>query len=269
MLTALDRLGVVGTRVIGASKDDLLKIARPPPADPVQAARGRRPARPGPQPADQLPVPQGGLRDRPRRLRQHLDPGRHQPRELPAAGQPTPELPIPDIPLPDLPPAGQVLNDVQKCLAAGDLTSAACQEGARRPRPAHLAEEEVPEGQVPANPVCRSLNALPDVPLDELGDAARWRARGHPRPVAGDLAAQRDAGRAALDPRALRRDVMIHGTRIRIAAFLVLSAVGHRLHHRLLPRLRRPGARSRASRCTRRCRPRAGSSRAARSPTAA
>ena len=80
MLVSLDRLGEVGTRVITASRDDLLSSLRDlRPVLNRLTASGKSLA-PGPQPADQLPLPAGGLRDRARRLRQHLDPdgGQHR-----------------------------------------------------------------------------------------------------------------------------------------------------------------------------------------------
>ena len=106
MLSALDRLGVVGTRVISASKDDLLKsLAHLEPVLSQLRAAGDKLA-PGLNLHHQLPVPQGGLRDRPRRLRQHLDPRGHQPRELPARGHHDPEPPHPGHPDAG-PPAGR------------------------------------------------------------------------------------------------------------------------------------------------------------------
>ena len=98
MLSALDRLGEVGTRVISASKDDLLKsLAHLEPVLSQLRAAGDKLA-PGLNLIAQLPLPQGGLRDRPGRLRQHLDPRGHQPRELPARRHHDPEPPHPGHP---------------------------------------------------------------------------------------------------------------------------------------------------------------------------
>ncbi len=84
MLGALRRLGNVGARVIGASKEDLIDDAGAPAAGPHQAQRCRE--EPGSRAGhdDQLPVPPGGRERGEGRLRQRLDPGRHQPRDLPA-----------------------------------------------------------------------------------------------------------------------------------------------------------------------------------------
>ena len=64
MLGALDRLGVVGARVIGASKDDLIKtLADLEPVLTNLHAAGDKLA-PGAGPDGQLPVPEGGRRGR-------------------------------------------------------------------------------------------------------------------------------------------------------------------------------------------------------------
>ena len=268
MLSALDRLGVVGTRVIGASKDNLLKSLAHLKPVLSQAARRRRQAGPGAQPDHQLPVPQGGLRDRPRRLRQHLDPGRHQPGELPARRHHASRTSRSRTSrCPDLPPAGAGAQRRPE-VPAERATSPA--PPARRCWPTSTCSTSLKKkcqkdkyAQQPGLPDAqhRARTSRSTSSASVLGGLLGWRrsaasapqrGRRRPPPRARSTEARHDPRHPDPDrgvPRAQRgRD---------------------RLHHRVLPRLRRQGARPRASPCTRPCRPRAASTRAARSPTAA
>ena len=200
MLGALDRLGEVGTRVISASKDDLLKIARRT-CEPVLAElhAGRRRAGPGAQPAGQLPVPQGGRRDRPGRLRQHLDPRRHQPRELPARrGDPDRASRRSTSPTP-----ARCSATCRSACSSGNLTSKACQKVLADVDLLKKLKKQCKKTEYKDNPVCMVLNAR----------ARRGLRR--PAAVCRDLpgrparrpAATRSAGGAA--PDALRRAALL------------------------------------------------------------
>ena len=158
MLDALDQLGVVGTRVIGASKDDLIKTLRRPASrcSPSSHEAGDALA-PGPRPGGQLPVPQGGRRGRQGRLRQRLDPGRDQPRDPdprrgarpdPAIERPGPgpgahrRAEVPAERRPDQQGLPEVLDDLDLLQEAEEGTA-----GSRRTRTTRSA---------------RSVNAVPD-----------------------------------------------------------------------------------------------------------
>jgi phospholipid/cholesterol/gamma-HCH transport system substrate-binding protein len=169
MLTALDRLGVVGTRVIKASKDDLLNsLAHLRPVLSKLRATGDKLA-PGlnllisfPFPKEASEIVRGDYANTSIRadisLENILPPGE------------IPDIPIPDIPTPDIPPAGQVLSDVQKCLRSGDLTSQACQKVLADLDLLTSLKKKCKKDKYKQNPVCQVLNSVPDVPLDELGD---------------------------------------------------------------------------------------------------
>jgi phospholipid/cholesterol/gamma-HCH transport system substrate-binding protein len=170
MLSALDRLGVVGTRVIGASKDDLLKsLAHLKPVLSRLHAAGDKLA-PGlnliisfPFPKEASEIVRGDYANTSIRADINLE------NFLPA-GTTIPNIDIPDIPTPDLPPVGQVLSDVQKCLQSLDITSKACQQVLADADLLTSLKKKCEKDKYATNPVCTVLNTLPDVPLDQLGD---------------------------------------------------------------------------------------------------
>ena len=242
MLSALDRLGVVGTRVIGASKDDLLEsLAHLKPVLSRLRAAGDQLA-PGlnlivsfPFPKEASEIVRGDYANTSIRADINLE------NFLPA-GTTIPNLPIPEIPTPDLPPAGQVLSDVQKCLQSLDITSQACQKVLADVDLLTSLKKKCKKDRHAANPVCTVLNTVPDAPLDELGDLLGGLLGGglrpddarqpvHPRSLRAAMIStsrKRPEGRSARRPTASAgtAEGMIRGGRIRIAAFLVLSAVG-------------------------------------------
>jgi phospholipid/cholesterol/gamma-HCH transport system substrate-binding protein len=149
MLSALDQLGVVGTRVIGASKDDLLKsLAHLRPVLSKLRAAGDQLA-PGLNLLISFPFPKEAS---------EIVRGDYANTSIRA-----------EISL-DLPPAGQVLSDVQKCLRSGDLTSAACKTVLADLDLLSKLRKKCQKDRYKQNPVCQVVNTLPDVPLDELGD---------------------------------------------------------------------------------------------------
>ncbi len=170
MLSALDRLGVVGTRVISASKDDLLKsLAHLKPVLSRLRAAGDKLA-PGlnllisfPFPKEASEIVRGDYANTSIRADINLE------NFLPA-GTPIPEIPLPELPIPELPPAGEVLSDVQKCLRSLDITSAACQKVLADLDLLTSLKQKCKKPKFAANPVCTVLNTLPDLPLDDLGD---------------------------------------------------------------------------------------------------
>ena len=170
MLSALDRLGVVGTRVITASKDDLLKsLAHLSPILGELRAAGDKLA-PGlnliisfPFPKEASEIVRGDYANTSIRADINLE------NFLPA-GSPVPDIPIPDIPLPDIPPAGEVVDDVLKCLQSGDLTSAACKKVLADADLLSSLKKKCKKDKYLSNPVCQVLNTVPDVPLDDLDD---------------------------------------------------------------------------------------------------
>jgi phospholipid/cholesterol/gamma-HCH transport system substrate-binding protein len=170
MLSALDRLGEVGTRVITASKDDLLEsLAHLQPVLSQLHKAGDQLA-PGlnliisfPFPKEASDVVRGDYANTSIRADINLE-------NLLPPGATFPDLPIPDVPLPDLPPAGQVLTDVQKCLQSADLASAACTKVLADVDLLTSLRNKCQKDQYRTNPVCQALNAVPDVPLDDLGD---------------------------------------------------------------------------------------------------
>jgi phospholipid/cholesterol/gamma-HCH transport system substrate-binding protein len=169
MLSALDRLGVVGTKVIGASKDDLLKsLAHLEPVLSQLHAAGDKLA-PGlnliisfPFPKEASEIVRGDYANTSIRADINLQ------NFLPA-GTTIPPIDIPDIPIPDLPPVGEVLTDVQKCLQSLDLTSPACQKVLADVDLLTSLKQKCQKDKYTTNPVCVTLNTVPDVPLDELG----------------------------------------------------------------------------------------------------
>ncbi len=158
MLDALDQLGVVGTRVIGASKDNLIKTLadlRPVLTRLHEAGDSLAPgldlAVSFPFPKEAAEVVKGDYANASIRASINLQ-------TLIPPGTPNP---IPPIELPD---PGQVLTDVQKCLRSGDLTSRACQKVLAD---LDLYKKLKKNCRKPANrdnPVCAILNTVPDGP---------------------------------------------------------------------------------------------------------
>ena len=127
MLGALEELGRVGTRVINASKEDVLKILDHlyPVLDKLHAAGHK--LGPGVNLLVSFPFPkaandivQGDYADTTISLDIDFD------NLLKGLG-------LPEI---DLPDPGEVLSKVQRCLRSGSLTSAACADGAAERQPA-------------------------------------------------------------------------------------------------------------------------------------
>jgi phospholipid/cholesterol/gamma-HCH transport system substrate-binding protein len=168
MLSSLDRLGVVGTRVIKASKDDLLtSLEHLGPVLSRLRQAGDKLA-PGlnllvsfPFPKEASEIVRGDYANTSIRADINLE------NFLPA-GTTIPNLPIPDVPAPDLPPPGQVLDDVKACLSSGDLTSQACQKVLADADLLTSLRAKCQKDGYATNPVCTVLNTLPSVPLNQL-----------------------------------------------------------------------------------------------------
>ena len=258
MLGALDRLGVVGTRVIGASKDDLIAtLADLQPVLTKLHEAGDKLA-PGldlmvsfPFPKEAAEVVKGDYANASIRAGINLE------ILLPptATRQPDPAIPLPD--------PGEVLTDVQKCLESGDLDQQGLPEGARRRSTstrssrstARSREERGQPGLPGPQPAARRPAALPDLPdlpglpgLLQFSDAL---ASGRPSPAytgAGLYAGVRHDARHQGPDRGLPR----------------AERGRHRLHRRQLPRARRQGPRPRLHRARDPARRPAACSRAAR-----
>jgi phospholipid/cholesterol/gamma-HCH transport system substrate-binding protein len=170
MLSSLDRLGVVGTRVIKASKDDLLaSLAHLEPVLTKLRKAGDKLA-PGlnllisfPFPKEASEIVRGDYANTSIRADINLE-------NFFPAGTTIPDIPIPDIPTPDLPPVGTVVSDVTKCLQSLDLTSKACQAVLADADLLKSLRAKCQKEKYATNPVCTVLNAVPTVPLDQLGD---------------------------------------------------------------------------------------------------
>lgn len=159
MLGALDRLGKVGTRVIRASKDDVLTILRD--IEPVlrrlreadeQLAPGLNLLVSFPFPQAANKIVEGDYADTIARVELDLA------NFYKSTG-------VPEIQLPDL---GGVVDQVARCLASGGLTSTAC---AKVLRDADLLQElkDRCAARRPArSPVCQVLRAVPDLDLGGL-----------------------------------------------------------------------------------------------------
>jgi phospholipid/cholesterol/gamma-HCH transport system substrate-binding protein len=164
MLTSLDRLGKVGTRVIGASKDDILASLdhlQPILANLYKAGDSLAPGLnlllsfPFPKEASEIVM--GDYANTSIRADINLE------NILPTAGD--------GGGLPGLPDPGEVLTQVEKCLRSGDLTSAACKTVLADADLLTSLKKKCQKPQYAGNPVCTTLNTLPDLPLDQLGDA--------------------------------------------------------------------------------------------------
>jgi phospholipid/cholesterol/gamma-HCH transport system substrate-binding protein len=156
MLKALDRLGVVGTRVIGASKDDLVKTLAN--LEPVLArlsdagdslAPGLDMAISFPFPKQASEVVKGDYANAFIRAEISLT-------DFTRTGDGGGGLPIP------VPDPGQVLTDVQKCLESGDLASKACQKVLGDANLFAQLVKACKKKKNKDNQVCTVVNQLPD-----------------------------------------------------------------------------------------------------------
>jgi phospholipid/cholesterol/gamma-HCH transport system substrate-binding protein len=158
MLGALDKLGAVGSRVIGASKDDLIKTLADLKPVLTNLHRAGDELAPGldlmvsfPFPKEAAEVVRGDYANASIRASINLQ-------TLIPPGNPNP---IPPIELPD---PGEVLSDVQKCLQSGDLTSKACKKVLRDADLLTKLKKNCRKQRNEDNPICQVLNALPDDP---------------------------------------------------------------------------------------------------------
>ena len=159
MLGSLDRLGEVGTRVINASKEDVLRILedlspilrRLTEAD-EQLAPGLNLLVSFPFPQAANNIVQGDYADT--IIRADLD-----------FANLYKTLGLPEIQLPDL---GQVLDQVSKCLGSGSLTSAACLKVLSDVNLLQDLQRKCQDPAIRTSPVCRLLTSLPELDLGGL-----------------------------------------------------------------------------------------------------
>ena len=156
MLSSLNRLGVVGTRVIGQSKADLLASL-----DHLQPILQRLyeagdDLAPGlnllvsfPFPKEASEIVKGDYANTSIRADislENLLPGQ------PGGG------------IPGIPDPGQLLSAVEKCLLSGDLTSRACQKVLDSTNLLKNLVEDCKKEKHDGNPVCTIIEALPELP---------------------------------------------------------------------------------------------------------
>jgi phospholipid/cholesterol/gamma-HCH transport system substrate-binding protein len=159
MLGALERLGRVGTRVINASKEDILAMLEhlhPVLSKLYGAGHALGPGLnlmvsfPFPKSANN--IVQGDYADTIARVDLDLD------NLLQNVG-------IPQI---NLPNPGQVLDQVQRCLRSGSLSSTACAKVLSDLDLLTDLKRQCRRDALKSSPVCRLLNALPDIDLGGL-----------------------------------------------------------------------------------------------------
>ncbi|MCW2792408.1 MAG: virulence factor Mce family protein [Nocardioides sp.] len=189
MLRSLDRLGVVGTRVIGASKDDLVKTLaelRPVLSKLNEAGDALAPgialAVSFPFPKEAGEIVKGDYANTSIRADLSLE-------NFIANTPGGPGTPIPPIEPPD---PGQVLTDVQKCLKSGDLTSKACAKVLKGLDSYNKLKKACKKKKNKDNEVCQVINQVPDgpgipdipglPPLPGLGRLDDALASGEPSP---------------------------------------------------------------------------------------
>jgi phospholipid/cholesterol/gamma-HCH transport system substrate-binding protein len=167
MLSSLDRLGVVGTRVIRASKRDLIESLEH--LSPVltrlnevgdELAPGLNLLVSFPFPDEASEVVKGDYANTSIRAEISLD-------NFVTGGGGDPPIEIPPIELPD---PGEVLSDVQKCLQSGNIASKACKKVLADLDSLNKLKRQCKKPEHEDNQVCVVLNTVPDVPLDELPD---------------------------------------------------------------------------------------------------
>jgi len=159
MLKSLERLGQVGTRVINASKEDVLKMLEHLHPVLTKLREADHELGPGlnlmvsfPFPEAANDIVQGDYADTIARMDFDLD------NLLKSVG-------IPQIQLPD---PGEILSQVERCIRSGSLSSAAC---ARVLQSADLLSDLKDQCETPGleeSPVCNLINSLPDLDLGGL-----------------------------------------------------------------------------------------------------
>jgi phospholipid/cholesterol/gamma-HCH transport system substrate-binding protein len=161
MLGSLDRLGRVGTRVINASKDDVLEMLGHLYPILTKLRQADHELGPGlnllvsfPFPKAANAIVEGDYADSIGRIDADF-------------ANLYKNLGIPEVTLPD---PGQVLDQVQRCLRSGSLASAACVEVLRDADLLADLQRQCRKPDLRTSPVCRILNALPDLDLGNLLD---------------------------------------------------------------------------------------------------
>ncbi len=159
MLAALDELGKVGTRVINASKEDVLKILED--LSPIlrklreadeQLAPGLNLLVSFPFPQAANKIVQGDYADTIARADLNFANVFHS-------------LGIPDLQLPDL---VEVVDQVARCLKSGSLTSSACAKVLSDLDLLKQLKADCRTQALKGSPVCKLLNSLPDLDLGKL-----------------------------------------------------------------------------------------------------
>ena len=170
MLSSLNRLGEVGTRVIGQSKQDILRSLDhlQPILQRLHEAGGD--LAPGlnllvsfPFPKEASEIVKGDYANTSIRADISLE------NLLPGA---------PGGGIPGIPDPGQLLTTVEKCLLSGDLTSKPCQKVLKSLNLLKNLVEDCKKKKYDGNPVCTIIEALPGLPdilggrgdLGDLGD---------------------------------------------------------------------------------------------------
>ena len=159
MLSALRRLGEVGSRVIGASKDNLIaSLAHLRPVLTRLSNAGKSLA-PGldmmisfPFPQEAANVVKGDYANASIRAGINLE--TFLPEGGGGDGGPTAPLPDP----------GEVIGDVARCLQSQNPSSAACQEVLRDPGQLRRLRRQCQKPENRRNPVCRAIAPVPDGP---------------------------------------------------------------------------------------------------------
>ncbi|MCX6401297.1 MAG: MCE family protein [Propionibacteriales bacterium] len=161
MLVSLDKLGKVGTRVINASKEDVLTILK----DLSPVLRKLREAdeqlAPGLNLLISFPFPQAA---------NDIVEGDYADTSIVAdfdLANLYKGLQIPEIQLPDV---GEVIDQVARCLRSGSLTSTACAKVLRDVDLLRDLQTQCKKAALRDGAVCKLLNALPDIDLGGLLD---------------------------------------------------------------------------------------------------
>jgi phospholipid/cholesterol/gamma-HCH transport system substrate-binding protein len=159
MLGALERLGRVGTRVINASKEDILKMLEHLYPVLTQLHGAGHELGPGinlmvsfPFPKAANDIVQGDYADTIARVDLDLS------NLLRNIG-------IPEI---NLPNPGEILDQVARCLRSGSLASSACAKVLSDLDLLKDLKRQCRDDALKDSPVCRVLNALPDIDLGGL-----------------------------------------------------------------------------------------------------